>query len=93
MIANAIVENLKGEYTTSVVGGFINFKINNSMLANAVAEILTKKAKTTVVLKVFQQKKSYWNMFQLTLQDLSISGTGAGLQWEVLWQIFKILWT
>lgn len=42
MIANAIVENLKGEYTTSVVGGFINFKINNSMLANAVAEILTK---------------------------------------------------
>ena len=42
MIANAIVENLKGNYTTSVVGGFINFKINNSMLANAVAEILEK---------------------------------------------------
>ena len=42
MIANAISENLKGEYTTSVVGGFINFKINNSLLANAVAEILTK---------------------------------------------------
>ena len=41
MIANAIVENLAGEnYTTSVVGGFINFKIENSLLANSVAEIL-----------------------------------------------------
>lgn len=43
MIANAIVENLSGKnYSTSVVGGFINFKIDNSLLANAVAEILTK---------------------------------------------------
>jgi len=41
MIANAIVENLSGEnYSTSVVGGFINFKIENSLLANSVAEIL-----------------------------------------------------
>ena len=43
MIANAIVENVSGEgYTTSVVGGFINFKIENSLLANAVAEVLAK---------------------------------------------------
>ena len=43
MIANAIVENLSGEnYSTSVVGGFINFKIENSLLANSVAEILNK---------------------------------------------------
>ena len=43
MIANAIVENLSCEnYTTSVVGGFINFKIENALLANAVAEILEK---------------------------------------------------
>lgn len=43
MIANAIVEGLDGgSYTTSVVGGFINFKINNSMLADTIAEILNK---------------------------------------------------
>ena len=43
MIANAIIENLSGEnYSTSVVGGFINFKIENTLLANAVAEVLTK---------------------------------------------------
>lgn len=43
MIANAIVEGVNGVgYTTSVVGGFINFKINNSMLADTVAEILNK---------------------------------------------------
>ena len=43
MIANAIIENLSGEnYTTSVVGGFINFKIENSLLADAVAEILER---------------------------------------------------
>jgi len=43
MIANAIVEGLNGAgYTTSVVGGFINFKIENSLLANAVAEVLVK---------------------------------------------------
>ena len=41
MIANAIIEQLSNEnYSTSVVGGFINFKIENSLLANAVAEIL-----------------------------------------------------
>ncbi len=43
MIANAIVDELNGVgYTTSVVGGFINFKIENSLLANAVAEILER---------------------------------------------------
>ena len=43
MIANAIVENVSGVgYTTSVVGGFINFKIENTLLANSVAEILAK---------------------------------------------------
>ncbi len=43
MIANAIVENLSGEnYSTSVVGGFINFKIENSLLADSVAEILER---------------------------------------------------
>ena len=46
MIANAIVENLSAkDYSVSVVGGFINFKIENSLLANAVEEILTKKEK------------------------------------------------
>ena len=43
MIANAVLEFLSGEnYSTSVVGGFINFKIENSLLANAVAEVLAK---------------------------------------------------
>ena len=43
MIANAIVENLSNDnYSTSVVGGFINFKIENTLLANAVAEILER---------------------------------------------------
>ncbi|MBO5739281.1 arginine--tRNA ligase [bacterium] len=43
MIANAIVERLRGTgYSTSVVGGFINFKIENSILANAIPEILEK---------------------------------------------------
>ena len=43
MIANAIVENLSKEnYSVSVVGGFINFKIENSLLANAIAEIIEK---------------------------------------------------
>ena len=43
MIANAILEFLSGEnYSTSVVGGFINFKIENSLLANSVAEILSR---------------------------------------------------
>ena len=46
MIANAIVEYLSAkDYSVSVVGGFINFKIENALLANAVEEILTKKEK------------------------------------------------
>lgn len=44
MIANAIADNLsKDKYSVSVVGGFINFKIENNLLADAVAEILEKK--------------------------------------------------
>lgn len=44
MIANAIVKHLSNkDYSASVVGGFINFKIENSLLANAVAEVLAKK--------------------------------------------------
>ena len=44
MIAQAIVEKLdKNDYTVSVVGGFINFKISDSMLANTIEEILKKK--------------------------------------------------
>ncbi len=44
MIANAIVEYLSGKnYSVSVVGGFINFKIENTLLADAVEEILAKK--------------------------------------------------
>lgn len=44
MIANAIVKNLSNNgYTVSVVGGFINFKLENALLANTVAEILEKK--------------------------------------------------
>lgn len=43
MIANATVDELSNEnYSVSVVGGFINFKIENSLLVNAVAEILAK---------------------------------------------------
>ena len=44
MIANAIVEKLSKEnYTVSVVGGFINFKASDNLLANAIEEILNKK--------------------------------------------------
>lgn len=44
MIANAIVKHLSNQnYSVSVVGGFINFKIENSLLANAIAEVLAKK--------------------------------------------------
>ncbi len=43
MIANAIVEFLpQTTYTVSVVGGFINFKIKDEILADIVAEILEK---------------------------------------------------
>ena len=44
MIAQTIVENLVPQnYTVTVVGGFINFKVENSLLADTVEEILTKK--------------------------------------------------
>ena len=44
MIAQAIVDKLSKEnYTVSVVGGFINFKISNNLLANTVDEILKNK--------------------------------------------------
>ena len=44
VIAQAIVEKLSKEnYTVSVVGGFINFKISDNMLANTIEEILNKK--------------------------------------------------
>ena len=44
MIANAIVDKLSKEnYTVSVIGGFINFKISDSMLANTIEEILKEK--------------------------------------------------
>ncbi len=44
MIAQAIVDKLNKEnYTVSVVGGFINFKISDSLLASAIEEILNKK--------------------------------------------------
>ena len=45
MIANAIIEKLSGEnYSTSVVGGFINFKIENTLLVNAVEDVLKQGA-------------------------------------------------
>ena len=44
MIANSIVEQLSNkDYTVSVVGGFINFKVSDSLLANTIEEILNKK--------------------------------------------------
>ena len=44
MIANAIVKYLPTDnYTTSVVAGFINFKLSDNELAGVVKEILTKK--------------------------------------------------
>ena len=43
MIAQAVVEFLSKEnYSVTVVGGFINFKIEDSLLANAIAEVLAK---------------------------------------------------
>ena len=49
MIANAIVEGLNGVgYTTSVVGGFINFKIENSLLKVA-AQVLAADRKGCVM--------------------------------------------
>ena len=44
MIANAIVDKLsKQNYSVSVVGGFINFKISDALLAETINEILQKK--------------------------------------------------
>ena len=44
MIANAIVENLDNtNYETSVVGGFINFKLSDKLLTDVIKEILDKK--------------------------------------------------
>ena len=44
MIANAIVEKLtQKNYKVSVIGGFINFKADDILLADSVAEILKKK--------------------------------------------------
>ena len=44
MIANAILDKLSKEnYEVSVVGGFINFKVSDNLLANTVEEILNKK--------------------------------------------------
>ena len=43
MIANAILEFLSCEnYSVTTVGGFINFKIENSLLTNVIKEILEK---------------------------------------------------
>ena len=45
MIANAIVKYLpQNSYTTSVIGGFINFKLSDNELAGVVNEVLTKKS-------------------------------------------------
>ncbi len=45
MIAQAVVDGLNpdGKYTVNVVGGFINFKVSNSLLADTIEEILRKK--------------------------------------------------
>lgn len=45
MIANAIVEYLSSDdYTVSVMGGFINFKVSDKTLAKCLKEILDKKS-------------------------------------------------
>ncbi len=44
MIAQAILNELsQKDYTASVVGGFINFKVSDNLLANTIEEILAKK--------------------------------------------------
>lgn len=44
MIASAIADKLSKEnYSVSVVGGFINFKIDEALLADTVAEVLKEK--------------------------------------------------
>ena len=44
MIANAIVKNIDSDmFTTSVVAGFINFKLSDKVLVNVIKEILEEK--------------------------------------------------
>lgn len=44
MIAQAVLNELsQKDYTASVVGGFINFKVSDNLLANTIEEILAKK--------------------------------------------------
>lgn len=44
MIANSIVKYLPTDkYSTSVIGGFINFKLADNVLAEVISEILSKK--------------------------------------------------
>ncbi len=44
-IANVIAEYLKSDdYTVSIIGGFINFKISDNLLAKELKEILDKKS-------------------------------------------------
>ena len=45
MIANAIKEKLQpeGKYSVNIVGGFINFKVDDILLASSVEEILKEK--------------------------------------------------
>ena len=45
MIANAVAEFLNSEdYSVTVMGGFINFKVSDKILANSLKEILDKKS-------------------------------------------------
>ena len=100
MIANAIVDKLSKEnYTVSVIGGFINFKISDSMLANTIEEILKTKEnygkgkdfeKEKILLEYVSAaaRKSWLNLFQQTRQVRFISVTDDGRLWEVHLQIY-----
>lgn len=69
MIANAIVEFLpQNSYTVSVVGGFINFKIKDEILADIVAEILK--------LKENYAKNQVKNKEKILLEYVSANPTG-----------------
>ncbi len=52
IIANVIVEylNPNNKYTVTVVGGFINFKINETILSDVIEEILLKKENYSLTL-------------------------------------------
>ncbi len=57
MIANAISEYLKSEdYTVSIVGGFINFKVSDRLLAKNLKEILDKKSEYGRPAKINKEK-------------------------------------